>query len=141
MKLATWNVNSIRARIDILGAWLLRQQPDILCLQETKVVDDLFPFAPIAAAGYRAVVVGERTYNGVAILSRDPVEDVQIHFPLDGNNDCRLISAVFHGFRVYSAYFPNGRDPATEHYINKLKWIDGLSELLFGQGASQLPIA
>ena len=141
MKLATWNVNSIRARIDLLGDWLARQQPDVVCLQETKVVDELFPVESMAAAGYRSTFVGERTYNGVAILTRDPLEDVQVAFPLTGNTDCRLISGVYHGIRVYSAYFPNGRAPDTEHYAAKLRWIDGLGELVMGRGAADLPIA
>lgn len=141
VKLATWNVNSIRARIDLLGDWLVRQQPDVVCLQETKVVDELFPQEQVAAAGYRASFVGERTYNGVAILTRDPLDAVQVAFPLEGNTDCRLISGVYRGIRVYCAYFPNGRAPDTEHFVAKLKWIDALGELILGPGASQLPIA
>lgn len=140
MKLATWNVNSIRARIDLLGDWLVRQRPDVVCLQETKVVDELFPEDPLAAAGYRAAYTGERTYNGVAILSLVPLEDVRVEYPLDGNLDRRLISGVCQGVRVYSAYFPNGRDPATEHFQAKLQWIDALGELLFGAPA-EIPIA
>jgi exodeoxyribonuclease III len=140
MKLATWNVNSIRARIDLLGDWLVRQQPDVLCLQETKVVDELFPADTLAAAGYRSAFVGQRTYNGVAILTRDPLEDVQVAFPLAENSDCRLISGVYHGIRVYSAYFPNGRAPDSESYVMKLKWIDALGELVVGPGGPPLPV-
>lgn len=141
MKLATWNVNSIRARIDLLGDWLIRQQPDVVCLQETKVVDELFPEEPLAAAGYRSAFVGQRTYNGVAILTRDPLEDVRVDFPLPDNEDRRLISGTYHGVRIFCAYFPNGRAPDTETFAMKLRWIDALGELILGPGASQLPIA
>src|SRR5206468_3378461 len=135
------NVNSIRARIDILGDWLVRQHPDIVCLQETKVTDDLFPADVLAAAGYRSAFSGQRTYNGVAILSREPLDDVQVQFPLASNEDQRLISGVCQGIRFYSAYFPNGRAPGTEHFATKLQWIDALGELVVGPGSSTLPVA
>ena len=130
VKIATWNVNSIRARIDLVADWLVRQHPDLVCLQETKVVDDLFLVDAIAAAGYRAAFAGERTYNGVAILMREPLEDVRVDFPLADNPDRRLISGVCQGIRFHSAYFPNGRAPGTEHFLAKLRWIDALGELV-----------
>lgn len=136
MKLATWNVNSIRVRLDVLAAWLERQQPDVVCLQETKVVDELFPAERLAEIGYHSVFAGERTYNGVAILSREPLTAVRVEFPLPENADRRLISGVCRGLRVYSAYFPNGRDPLSEHFQTKLRWIDGLGDLLFGPGGA-----
>lgn len=130
MKLATWNVNSIRARLDLLVDWLQRQRPDILALQETKVVDQLFPAAVLAEIGYEAAFVGEKTYNGVALLTHEPLEGVRVDYPLGGNAEARLISGVAAGIRVYSAYFPNGRDPESAHFPQKLAWIDGLAELV-----------
>ncbi|MSQ23065.1 MAG: exodeoxyribonuclease III [Chloroflexi bacterium] len=142
MRIATWNVNSLRARLDLVRDWLVRLQPDLVCLQETKVVDELFPAAVLAEAGYRAVFAGERTYNGVAILSLEPLDDVRVEFPLAGNVDHRLISGVSHGIRFYSAYFPNGRAPDTEHFFAKLRWIEKLGDLLLGpDGSDPLPVA
>ena len=132
MKLVTWNINSIRARLDILADWLQRREPDVLCLQETKVTDDLFPAAQLADLGYTAAFAGEKSYNGVAILTRGPATDVRIEFPLASNVDRRLISCAYQGVRVYCAYFPNGRGVDTEHYAAKLQWIDALGELIFG---------
>ena len=137
MKLATWNVNSIRARLDYLLDWLARRQPDVVCLQETKVVDELFPVAALADVGYVSAFSGERTYNGVAILTREPLVDVRCAFPLAGNTDCRLISGSLRGLRVYCAYFPNGRDPLDPRFPMKLAWIDGLGDLIFGAGGQQ----
>ena len=131
MKLATWNVNSIRARIDHLLAWLALRQPDAVCLQETKVVDELFPVDRLAEAGYSAAYWGERTYNGVAILSREPVTDVRTAFPLAENPDRRLISGLLHGIRIYCAYFPHGRDPLGPTFPVKLAWIEGLGDIVF----------
>jgi exodeoxyribonuclease III len=131
MRLATWNVNSIRARLDTLLAWLDRRQPDVVCLQETKVVDELFPRAALADFGYTAAISGEKTYNGVAILSREPLTDVQCVFPLEGNTDCRLIAGTLRGLRVYCAYFPHGRDPLGPTFLPKLAWIEGLGNIVF----------
>ncbi len=142
MKIATWNVNSIRARLDLLCDWLARQQPDVLCLQETKVVDALFPAQALAAVGYQAAFTGERTYNGVAILTREPLDDIQITFPLpDENTDARVLSGVHQGIRFYSAYFPNGRSPDSEHYLTKLKWIEALGDLVMAHAADHTPVA
>lgn len=143
LRLATWNVNSIRARLPVLLDWLQRRQPDLVCLQETKVVDEQFPLGPLGELGYVATTAGQPTYNGVAILSREPPVDVRIEFPLADNADRRLISGQFHGMRVYSAYVPLGRDPQSEHFQVKLRWIDALGELLFAPGgpASKGPIA
>jgi exodeoxyribonuclease-3 len=122
--------------MDLLTDWLQRRQPDVVCLQETKVVDELFPVAPIADLGYSAAFTGERTYNGVAILSRGPLSDIRMEFPLETNADRRLISGVYEGVRVYCAYFPNGRDPASEHFQIKLRWIDALGDIIFRDAGS-----
>ncbi len=124
MKIATWNVNSIRARHERLLRWLERQQPDVLCLQELKVTDADFPFEALRAAGWQAAAHGQRTYNGVAILARTPLEDVRVG--LSGDDDdpqARLISARVQGVRVFSAYVPNGGDLGSDKWAYKLAWL------------------
>ena len=127
MKLATWNVNSVRAREERLLAFLERHRPDVVCLQELKVTDDAFPADAIREVGYYAAVHGQRTYNGVAILSREPVEA-----PRRGLGDllddpqARLLAAQVCGVRVLSAYFPNGQIVGSEKYDYKLRWMRAL---------------
>ncbi len=127
MRIATWNVNSVRARVDRLVAWLDKQQPDVLCLQELKGIAAAFPADAVAEVGYRAAVHGQKTYNGVAILSRSEPVDVRRGMG-DGVNDpqARLISAAVEGVRVISAYFPNGRTVGCEAYAYKLEWMGRL---------------
>lgn len=124
MKIATWNVNSIRARLPRLVDWLGRAAPDVVCLQELKVAEDEFPFFEIEALGYRAVVLGQRTYNGVAILARQEPTDVRLGL-VDGVTDdqSRLIAATIGGVRVLSAYFPNGQTVGSDKWAYKLDWI------------------
>ena len=127
MKLVTWNVNSIRTRLERLGPFLKRHQPDVVCLQETKVVDEHFPSRELAELGYHCAVWGQRTYNGVAILSRQPPREVQIGF--EGNplpDQARLISADIEGIRVICVYVVNGKTIDSEHYQLKLSWLDAL---------------
>lgn len=114
MKIATWNVNSLKVRLPHVLDWLKAQQVDILCLQETKLIDERFPVQPLADAGYRAIYSGQPTYNGVAILWRidrgwEPA-DVQIGNPHFPDEQKRLIGATFDGTRVISAYVPNGQE-------------------------------
>jgi len=113
VRIATWNVNSLRIRLDQVLAWLAEESPDVLCLQETKVSDDLFPWQPIEALGYRAVFSGQKAYNGVAILSRLPLDDLRIGFEglLSGDAQAegladqkRVISALIDGVRVVNLY-------------------------------------
>ena len=127
MKLATWNVNSIRARHDRLLAWLAAQAPDVVCLQETKVEDPAFPFEALQAVGYHAVTLGQRSYNGVAILSREPATDVVRGFE-DGDPDeqARAIAATISGVRVMSVYVPNGQEVGSDKYAYKLAWLTRL---------------
>lgn len=127
MKVATWNVNSVRARLERLLDWLARQSPDVVCLQELKVTDADFPAEAIEAAGYRAVVHGQRTYNGVAILARTPLTDVRTGMgspALDAQ--ARLVEARAGDVRVLSAYFPNGGEVGSEKWDFKLRWMEGL---------------
>lgn len=132
MKLATWNINGIRARLDALIAWIESNQPDVLCLQETKVVDELFPVDAVQSTGYSVAYAGQKSYNGVALVSREPLTHVRTEFPIATNEDRRLISGICQGVRVYSAYFPNGRSPQSEHYQLKLQWIENLGQLILG---------
>jgi exodeoxyribonuclease III len=127
VKLATWNINSIRARNDRVFAWLEREQPDVLCLQETKVEDEGFPVDAFRKAGYEVAIHGQRSYNGVAIASRRPLEDVTRGFG-DGQDDseARVISARVAGLRVVCIYVPNGQELASDRYTYKLAWFDRL---------------
>ena len=127
MKLATWNVNSIRAREERLLRWLGTHQPDVLCLQELKVTDDLFPMLAIRSLGYHAAVHGQKTYNGVAILSRSEPLEVERGFG-DGGDDshARLVSARVGGVHVVSAYVPNGQEVGSDKWAYKMEWMKRL---------------
>ena len=123
MKLATWNVNSIRIRLPRLLAWLERRRPDVVCLQEVKVTDEDFPRAELEALGYRVLVAGQRTYNGVAILSRAAPTEVARALPDDGDDaQRRLLVADVGGLRVVNVYGPNGQEVGSEKYAYKLDW-------------------
>ncbi|MCA9677829.1 MAG: exodeoxyribonuclease III [Kofleriaceae bacterium] len=124
MKLATWNVNSIRARHDRVVAWLADRAPDVLCLQEIKVETDAFPRDAFEAAGWHLAIHGQKTYNGVAIASRTPISDVEIGLGDDDPDDhARLIAGTVDGVRVVSAYFPNGGEVGSDKYAYKLRWM------------------
>ena len=124
MKVATWNVSSIRSRVERVVGWTARERPDVLCLQEIKTTEDLFPLAPFAELGYRAELFGQRTYNGVAILSLEPLQDVVRNLP-DDEPDAprRLIAATAGGVRVINVYVPNGQSPESEKFVYKLDWL------------------
>jgi exodeoxyribonuclease III len=124
MKIATWNLNSIRARKDRLLAWLEANRPEVVCLQEIKVVDDDFPTEELAALGYQAVVHGQKTYNGVAILALTAPADPAIGLD-DGVDDpqARLVAATVGDLRVVNVYVPNGQSPGTDKYAYKLAWL------------------
>ena len=127
MKIATWNVNSIRARQERLLRWLEKHEPDALCLQELKVEDADFPFEALREAGWQAAAHGQRTYNGVAILAREEPQDVRRG--LDDEVDdlqARLISARVGGLRVLSAYVPNGGEVGSDKWDYKLAWLKRL---------------
>ena len=131
VKLATWNVNSIRARLPRLLDWLGRAIPDVVCLQELKVPDAEFPLAELEAVGYRAAIFGQRTYNGVAILARGDLDDVSMGMADGGADDqARLIAATVGGIRVISAYFPNGQEVGSEKWSYKLEWMARLGRYL-----------
>ena len=125
MKIATWNVNSIKARKERLLAWLAREAPDIVCLQELKLEDKAFPHADLRQAGYYAAAFGQKSYNGVAVLSRDPLTDVQLGLQ-DGADDpqARVLSARVGDVQVISAYVPNGANTADPKFQYKLAWLE-----------------
>lgn len=142
MKIASWNVNSIRARLAPLTRWMDVQQPDVLLLQETKVTDDEFPSDELLRRGYSVVYAGQKSSNGVAILSQSPIRDVLVGFPEDGPEaDKRLITATIEGVRISSAYVPNGRDVAHPMFQTKLAWLSRLRLFLEEQRQTRgLPV-
>src|SRR5215472_6754856 len=132
MKLATWNVNSIKARIDPAVAWLRQAAPDVLCMQEIKCTDDAFPTERFEELGYNCAVHGQKTYNGVAILSKRPMEDVTPKLPGGESDDhARYIEAIVPAgkgmVRVASIYAPNGNPIGTDKFDYKLAWHERLN--------------
>jgi exodeoxyribonuclease III len=132
MRIATWNVNSIKQRMDNLTAWLSERQPDIVCLQETKCLDDAFPREPIEALGYNVAVHGQKAFNGVALLSKLPFDEVTPRLPGDeADTHARFLEGVVStaagAVRVASIYLPNGNPPDTDKYTYKLNWMDRLT--------------
>ena len=125
MLIATWNVNSLKARLPRVTEWLAEVQPDVLCLQETKLADDAFPAMDFAALGYDSVHHGEGRWNGVAVLSRIGIDDVVNGFDdgRDPDPDARVLWATCGGVRVCSVYVPNGRELGHDHYAYKLDWL------------------
>ena len=149
MRIATWNVNSVRTRLEQVLAWLAAERPEVLCLQETKVADELFPLAPFRALGYEAAISGQKAYNGVAILSRLPIEDVRVGFaallPDDPEapglgEQKRVISAQIAGLRVLNLYVPNGSSLRSEKYAYKLEWLACLKRYLDAQETQGEPL-
>ena len=127
MKIATWNVNSINVRLEQMLAWLAETGTDILCLQETKVVDGGFPFQPIYDAGYQVAFFGEKSYNGVAIISKHEIEGVQKGFPDDhGESPKRFIAATIKDIRIVNTYIPNGTELWSDKFTFKLDWLQKL---------------
>ena len=129
-RLATWNVNSLKVRLPHLLDWLAQNRPEAMCLQETKTVDENFPAEALRAAGYRAVYSGQKTYNGVAILSRADATDVGIGIADFPDELKRVIAATVGDVRVVSVYCPNGQAVGSEKYAYKLKWFAALKEYL-----------
>lgn len=128
LKIATFNANSIRARQEIILEWLAAEQPDVLCIQETKAQDPDFPALAFLAAGYHAAFSGQKSYNGVAILSREPLEDVQRGLG-DGAEDpeqARLIAGRRRGLPIVNTYIPQGMAPGTDKFAYKLQWLERL---------------
>jgi exodeoxyribonuclease-3 len=133
MKIATWNVNSLKVRLPHVLDWLARQQPDALCVQETKLEDAKFPADELRAAGYHAAFSGQKTYNGVAIMARAPLADVLPGIPGFADEQKRVVAATIGNTRLVCAYFPNGQSPDSDKFQYKLKWIAALTEWLRGE--------
>ncbi len=131
MQIATWNVNSIRARLVQVKEWLARESPDVLCLQETKVADDAFPLEPLEDEGYNVTIFGQKAYNGVAILSKTPIEEVITGFPDDKPTDQkRVIGCIVEGVMLLNLYVVNGQEVGSEKYAFKLEWLKKVRALL-----------
>lgn len=129
MRIATWNVNSLKARLERVERWLVDMQPDVLCMQETKLADEAFPALTFMGMGYETAHHGQGQWNGVAILSKIGLSDVVMNFAEgDPDPDARIVSAVCGGVRVSSVYVPNGRSLEDDHYQYKLRWLAQLRQ-------------
>ncbi|PSB35687.1 exodeoxyribonuclease III [Stenomitos frigidus] len=143
MKVATWNVNSVRTRLNHVVNWLQENPVDVLCLQETKVMDESFPQQPFTELGYHAYISGQKSYNGVALLSREPLSEVSTGFApllgdqaIDLDEQKRVITGVLDGVRILNLYVPNGSSVGSEKYLYKLRWLEALRNYLQALGAS-----
>lgn len=141
MKLATWNVNSLKVRLPQVLDWLALHQPDALCVQETKTEDANFPLAEIEAAGYRALFAGQKTYNGVALLTRGAATDPVLAIPGFDDPQKRVAAATVEGVRVICLYVPNGEAVDSEKYGYKLAWLAALREWLAQEIAAHPKLA
>ena len=147
MRIATWNVNSLPARLPRLLEWLALTEPDVVCLQETKIADDAFPTAELADLGYESVGHGQGQWNGVAVLSRFGLVDVVRGMPGDPGwpdgsvLEARTVAATCGPVRVRSVYVPNGRSPQDPHYEYKLRWLAALRPVVAAEASGPLPYA
>jgi exodeoxyribonuclease-3 len=128
MRLATWNVNSLNVRLPQVIDWLNANPVDVLALQELKLTDDKFPALALGEAGYQSQWFGQKTYNGVALLSKKPAADVVKNIPGFADEQSRVLCATFAGVRVIGAYFPNGQAPGSDKFAYKMRWLDALRE-------------
>jgi len=130
MKIASWNVNSLKVRLPQVLDWLAEKQPDVLGLQELKIPDEVFPLAEINSMGYEACFSGQKTYNGVALLSKKPPKDIQIQMPHFEDLQKRVIAATYDDIRCINLYVPNGQNVGSEKYEYKLAWLKALKDYL-----------
>jgi len=130
LKIATWNVNSLRVRLPHVLSWAADNRPDVLCLQETKIVDGDFPVEEIRQAGYEVVYAGQKTYNGVAVLSRSALHDAVTDLPGMSDPQRRLLAVTVDGARVINVYVPNGSAVGSEKYAYKLEWLARLTDFV-----------
>jgi exodeoxyribonuclease-3 len=128
LKIATYNVNSIRTRLARVLEWMEDEKPDVVCFQETKVTEDRFPRLEFEAMGYKVEALGQKAYNGVAIAARSEIGDVIRGLP--GDEEARLLAGTVAGTRVISVYVPNGREVGSKHYVRKLEWLERLRKFL-----------
>ncbi|WP_092281663.1 MULTISPECIES: exodeoxyribonuclease III [unclassified Duganella] len=143
MKLATWNVNSLNVRLPHVMKWLEENPTDVLCIQETKLTDDKFPVAAIEAAGYHVAYTGQKTYNGVAIISKLPMTDIVKNNPKFEDPQQRILAATVDGVRVVCAYVPNGQAVGSEKFEYKMAWLNAFHDWIHEQAAQypQLVVA
>lgn len=130
MKIATWNVNSLNVRAPQVLEWLNTEAVDVLCVQETKIEDHKFPYTDLANMGYQAVHLGQKTYNGVAIISRHPIDEVQFDIPNLEDTQKRVVAATIQGIRIICVYIPNGQSVDSDKYQYKLNWLQALTAYL-----------
>ncbi len=130
MKIATWNVNSLRVRLPHLQTWHATDQTEVIALQETKTPDDEFPVEAIREAGLHVVFSGQRTYNGVAILSKTPAEDISMGIPGFADEQKRVLAATVNGVRIVNVYVPNGQTLDSDKYQYKLRWLEALTDYM-----------
>ena len=130
MKIASWNVNGIRARIDHVVAWIKENQPDVLALQETKVMDEMFPHEPFEAISYAVEAFGQKSYNGVANITKNTSDDTSKGMAGFNDPQTRVISTTHDGIRVVNVYVPNGQAIGTEKFLYKLEWLSHLKNML-----------
>lgn len=140
MQIATWNVNSLSVRLPQVLAWLAANPVDALCLQELKLTDDKFPHDALKEAGYEAAAFGQKTYNGVAILSRHPLRDVVRNIPGFGDEQARVIAATLDTpagpLRLLNGYFVNGQEPGSEKFAYKMRWLQALQDMVRAEMAA-----
>lgn len=141
MKIATWNVNSLKVRLPQVLQWLETNPIDVLCLQETKLTDNNFPSDELEKAGYQTVFAGQKTYNGVAILSRHEIKDVVRNNPLFDDEQQRIIAATVGDTRIINAYVPNGQEIGSEKYAYKLQWLDAFHDWITDECAKHPSLA
>jgi exodeoxyribonuclease-3 len=130
MKISTWNINSMKVRLPHVLEWLRSSQPDILVLQEIKQVTDMFPSDELSAAGYRSIANGQKTYNGVAVISREEATNPDLEIPGLDDPQRRVLAATIDGVRVVNLYVPNGSEVGSEKYVYKLGWLSALRDYL-----------
>lgn len=130
MKIATWNVNSLKVRLPHVLDWLESEQPDALCLQEIKMLTEAFPHDAFEALGYQAIVSGQKTYNGVATLTKKPQTDVVTDFPDLDDPQRRILASTVNGVRILNVYVPNGQDVGTDKYAYKLNWLSHMRDFI-----------
>ena len=133
MKIASWNVNSLKVRLEHVLQWLESEQPDVLALQETKMTDDVFPQQALIDAGWHVVFAGQKTYNGVAIISKEPPQDVITDIPGLDDPQRRILAATVNDVRIIDLYVVNGSAPGTEKFAYKMHWLDKVTEFIAQQ--------
>jgi exodeoxyribonuclease-3 len=141
MKIATWNVNSLNVRLPHVMKWLEENPTDVLCIQETKLTDDKFPLATLEAAGYHVAYTGQKTYNGVALISKQPILDIVKNNPKFEDPQQRIIAGTINGVRVVCAYVPNGQAVGSDKYQYKMAWMNAFHDWIAEQAAQYPELA